>query len=111
MSTATLETRGRFVVEASPKAPPRSACLVVRIYYRSAGGEVLAMDSERLTADARDELVRGLPQPGATAFLDHDVLREDEVERVKPRLGARLVVNPGAAANRPVRVEGEESRR
>jgi hypothetical protein len=51
-----LERRGEHVLTAPAVAPPLSAVWIVRIFYLSAGDEILACDSEPLTYQARDRL-------------------------------------------------------
>lgn len=57
-----LERRGLRNLTAARPAPPKSATCVVRIYYRSEGGEILCCDSDRLTcaraSALMDEMLR-----------------------------------------------------
>lgn len=82
---------GRAALEDDTEAPKPSAWIVVRIYYVSAGDELLCIDSEPMTWQAADKLKASLSAKSSMA------VRVETSTPGEPRPGwngARLVVMP-----------------
>lgn len=103
-----LERRGLRNLTAPDYEPGPLSKWVVRIYYRSAGGEVLCCDSRPLSWQAADKLVNqhrcgGLvgwksecKGPIASDAIDAEKINLYEMgtEATMPKFGARRVVLP-----------------
>ena len=81
--------RGRAVLDGPPETPRKTAHTVVRIYFRSAGDELLCVDSDLLTWQGADKLKSALAHSAALRVESYGSLEE----RVAWS-GARVVVMP-----------------
>lgn len=91
------DRHGAAILEGTTDAPPASARCMVRVYYRSMGGEILAFDAGPMTPNAADRMQRQ-----CTEALDTDRFALGESKSLMR--GARLVVLPSQRAE-PVQVE------
>lgn len=92
--------RGRAFLETPPDPPGKQARDYVRIYYTSAGGELLCVTAGPLTWQAADALVYGTLRPARADFQRWSVSRcvchaRPEDHPLPPlKWGARLVTFP-----------------
>ncbi len=97
-SRAPLERAGLARLTDPTPDPSERAVWVVRIYYRSMGGEVLACDSEPMTPAGRDALLSHVRGSEAIACDEYrtDSPRGGVPPKHQPwlRHGARLVILP-----------------
>ena len=84
------ETRGARNLAAPAPSPSKSATWIVRIWYRSQGGELLACDSRPLTRGQADDLAWQMRRNDSDA-VDAEVWRVDS-RHASDR--GRLVVLP-----------------
>ena len=91
MLLTRLLKRGRAVLEAHPQPRRKSEKTVLRIYYVSAGGDLLCIDSAPMTWQAADKLKASLAPQNSMA-VRVEVYGIDEPRSAWNR--ARLVVMP-----------------
>lgn len=95
--------RGRAVLETKPEPRRRSEKTVVRIYYVSAGDELLCTDSAAMTLQAAEKLEASLaPQNSMAVRVESYGIGEPRTAWKK----ARLVIMP---AQMPADVELEQA--
>ncbi len=99
---ALLARQGRKVLEAPAAAPKKTARTIVRIYYTSAGGELLAVDAGPMTWQEADKLTSLLDR-GIAVKYERYGMHENRI----PWQRARVVVMPSQAAP-PVLIESSE---
>lgn len=117
------ERFGYYNITGKRYSPPKSAHSIVRIYYRSEGGEILCCDSERLTCDRAETLARSLGASVRSArygrvitmredapsdAFDVEILIADNAERMLPSHNARRVVFPSQRTEPVERIERED---
>lgn len=106
---AAFERSGEAVLESPDRSEHDDFKWVVRIYYRSSGGETLAIE----TAPLHHTAATNLHREHGTSFrtseaLGADCFRVDHPDEI-PELwpGARLVTLPSQSSDRPVKIAEE----